>query len=111
MISDQGKLRLSWIFVAVAIVSAIVLFIGYSPVIASNDHEELLYMKNKGDIISLSELIAKAGLENERILEAELEREHGQLVYELEILDAGGRVYERYYNAITGELLNGYQED
>jgi uncharacterized membrane protein YkoI len=40
-----------------------------------------------------------------RVLEAELERKRGLWVYELKILDAGGRLFEVYLDAGTGAVL------
>jgi uncharacterized membrane protein YkoI len=87
--------------------------ISYSwlPAVASDDHNEVRDLKNRGEIISLSELISNAGLTQVKILEAELEREHGKLVYELEFLDAEGRVFEQYFDAITGEPLTEPRRD
>ena len=45
------------------------------------------------------------------VIEAELEDERGRRVYELELLGSDGRVYERYYDAVTGELLKEEPED
>ena len=109
--SEKRKFQLSWLFIAVAMLSGTLLLQGWSPAGASDDHEEVRDLRNKGEIIPLSILIKNAELENMKILEVELEREHGQMVYELEILDAEGRVHERYYNAVTGEPLNGLRED
>ena len=83
----------------------------WPPAIASDDHNEVRYLKNRGEIISLSELITNASLTEVKILEAELEREHGKLVYELEFLDAKGRVFEQYFDAITGEPLSEPRRD
>lgn len=109
--SEKRKFQLSRLFITAVALSVAVLFQGWSPAGASEDHEEVRDMRKKGEIIPLSVLIRNAELEDMKILEVELEREHGQMVYELEILDAEGRVYERYYNAVTGEPLNGYRED
>ena len=109
--SEQKKMRLSWVFVFFTLIAGYLLFNGMSPVIASDDHEQIRDMQDRGEIISLSELIDKAGLSEMKILEAELEREHGVLVYEIEFLDTEGRVHERYFNAITGEPLKGYRGD
>jgi uncharacterized membrane protein YkoI len=59
----------------------------------------------EGTILPLSELLAREELAGVRVIEAELEHEHGRAVYELELLHDNGRVYERYYDATTGEPL------
>jgi hypothetical protein len=73
--------------------------------LASPDHDEARLLRERGDIVPLAELLRHPSLASQRILEAELEYEHGRLVYELEILDADGRVRERYFDAATGEPL------
>ena len=40
-----------------------------------------------------------------KLLEVELEQEMGRWVYEFEILDDEGIVWELYYDAGTGELV------
>ncbi len=87
------------------------LFNGWTPVLASDDHSEARLMRERGDIMALSELINRSGLQSAKIIEAELEHEHGQPVYELELLDDQGRVFKHYYNAVTGERLKASQED
>lgn len=96
---------------ATAVIAVIVIFNAWLPVIASDDHDEARYLKNQGEIIELSELINKAGLQDMRVLEAELEREHGKMVYEIEFLDTDGRVYEQYFDAITGEPMSEPRRD
>ena len=93
------------------LIAGIVISYRWLPAIASDDHNEVRDLKNRGEIISLSELINNAGLADVKILEAELEREDGKLVYELEFLDAEGRVFEQYFDAITGEALTEPRRD
>ena len=40
-----------------------------------------------------------------RLLDLEVEREHGRIVYELEVVDEQGQVQEIYLDAQTGEWL------
>ena len=108
--SEHGSSRLSWVFVALLLVSAVVISQG-GPTAVAGDHEKAHELHDAGNIISLSELLQRPELAGQRIIEAELEDEHGSLVYELELLGNDGRVYERYYDAVTGELLKQEQED
>ena len=101
--SETGKKILSWVFVALIPVSAAVLLHGGPPAVASEDHDVVRALRRGGDILPLSELLAREELAGMRVLEAELEREHGLMVYELELLDEDGRVHERYYDATSGE--------
>ena len=73
---------------------------------ASGDHDVARTLRNGGEILPLAALLERPELRDQRIIEAELEREHGRAVYELEILNGDGRVYERYFDATTGEPLN-----
>ncbi|MFC1681083.1 PepSY domain-containing protein [Pseudomonadota bacterium] len=46
-----------------------------------------------------------------RLLDLEVEREHGRIVYELEVVDEQGQVQEIYLDAQTGEWLGQELED
>ena len=108
---ENIKNRYPRYLLAMAVIAGIVIFNAWLPVIASDDHEQARHLKNQGEIIELSELINKAGLQDMKILEAELEREHGKMVYEIEFLDTDGRVYEQYFDAISGEPLSEPRRD
>ena len=45
------------------------------------------------------------------LLEVELEGKHDRLIYELEVLSAGGQVRELEFDARSGELLHDEEED
>lgn len=102
---ETDKTRLSWVFVALAGLTVAALFFGGPPAGASDDHDAAQALRQGGETRPLSEILAREELAGMRVLEAELEREHGRLVYELELLDQAGRVHERYYDAATGEPL------
>lgn len=78
---------------------------------ASDVHDLVRQLRENDQIIGLSELIRHAGLQDVRILEAELESEYGRLVYELEFLDQHGRVYEQYFDATNGQPLSPPRRD
>jgi uncharacterized membrane protein YkoI len=109
--SESRVSGLSWLFVALALGSAVLVFRGAGPAAASGDHDEAHELRNAGNIIPLSELMGLPELAGQRVLEAELEREDGRMIYELELLDDAGRVHERYYDAVTGQPLRGSGED
>jgi uncharacterized membrane protein YkoI len=73
--------------------------------LASDDHDEARLLRERGDIMPLAELLRHPSLASHRVLEAELEYEHGRLVYELEVLEADGRIREHHFDAATGEPL------
>jgi len=62
--------------------------------------------------LSMEEAIAKAKTKFPgQVLETELENEHGQAVYEIEIASTNGVVTEIKVDAQTGELLSSEIED
>jgi uncharacterized membrane protein YkoI len=93
------------LFVALLFGVALVLFGGGPPPGAADDHEQARALRRDGDILPLAEVLRRPELAGLRVLEAELEREHDRLVYELELLDGQGRVQERYFDARTGQPL------
>jgi uncharacterized membrane protein YkoI len=103
--------RLAWVFVALALIVGGALFYGGPPAGASEDHDEAHELRLRGDVLPLAEIIDRAGLGGQRVIEADLERDDGRLVYELEVLDADGRVSKRYFDASSGEALGGHRED
>lgn len=109
--SEVTRSRFGWFFVALLIISGVVLFQGGSPAVASDDHDQARALRHAGDIVPLSELMQRPELAGRRVLEVKLEREHDSMVYELELLDESGRVEERYYDAVTGQLLKETRGD
>ncbi|CAA7615101.1 PepSY domain-containing protein [Magnetospirillum sp. UT-4] len=77
-----------------------------SPARADGDHDRARRALEEGRILPLADILARAGQTHPgRLIEAELEDEHGALVYELKLLGANGQVVKLYYDAATGELL------
>jgi uncharacterized membrane protein YkoI len=77
-----------------------------------DDHDTALELKESENILPLEEIIGKAkSIHPGRILETELERKGKAYVYELEILDQMGQVWEMKYDAKTGELIKDKQDD
>lgn len=109
--SEVTGSRFSWLFVALAVSGAATLSFADLPVAVSSDHDSVHEYRQRGDIVSLETLLRKAELRAYRVLEAELEKEHGRLVYELELLDDNGRVSKRYFDATSGEPLGETEFD
>lgn len=66
----------------------------------------------QGQILPLTEIIAHARTAQPgRILEVELKRKRDVWLYELEILDAQGQVWELLLDAGTGNVLKRKRED
>jgi uncharacterized membrane protein YkoI len=67
---------------------------------------------DQGDILSLEQILKNVRQHRVgRVLETELEEKRGELVYEVEILDNNGEVWEMKLDARSGILLEEEQED
>jgi uncharacterized membrane protein YkoI len=82
-----------------------------SAALASDDHERARKLVKQGDILPLETILQKLPPGSGSVLEVELEHEHGQFVYEIEVLSADGRVNEYIFKATDGELLGVKNED
>lgn len=74
--------------------------------VAGDDHEQARQLHDAGEIVSLDIIIItlrKQGIT--RILEAELEKEDGRWLYEVEYLDDAGKVDKAYFDARNGQVL------
>lgn len=75
------------------------------------DHEKARKLVQSGVILPLERVLAGHQRVREgRILEVELEKKHGILVYEIEVMDEQGRVMEFTFDAKTGHLRQEKQE-
>ncbi len=76
------------------------------PVQADEDHEQARRLKESGQILPLEKIIQSVQAQYPgRILEVELETKHDRYLYEVEILDKHGVVWELLYDAASGQLL------
>ena len=79
---------------------------------ADDDHIEARRLLDSGEILPLEEIIDNVRQTFPgRILDVELEREDGQIAYEVEILGEDGVVTEVYINARTGKVLSVKEDD
>ena len=85
------------------------------PMIASadkDDHERAKQLREAGDIVALEFILQKAQEKYPgKVLEVEIENEHDTVVYEIEILDKQGVVWELKFDARNGELIKSEKED
>lgn len=72
--------------------------------------KEVLVLMQQGKIQPLLTLLSQHNFAG-TLLDAELEREHGRLIYELEYLNDKGEVWEYELDAATGEILEQELED
>lgn len=79
---------------------------------ADEDADRARMLQQQGDILPLEQVIESAmAVKSGQILETELDEEDGRYVYELEILDDRGQVWELELDASTAELLELESED
>jgi len=79
--------------------------------VADDDHERARRLKEAGDILPLERIIEEARkIHSGHILEAELEVRRDSYVYDLEILDDKGVVWDMHFDAKTGRLLKEKME-
>ena len=79
---------------------------------ADDDYSEARQLRESGEILPLEVILKKLRLIHPgKILEVELEKEHGKIVYEIEILGKDGVVREIYMDARSGDLLSSEKDD
>ena len=76
------------------------------------DQDEALALRQQGVILPLEELLhqAMARHPGARLLEAELEKKHGQYAYEVELVTVEGVVREIKLDASTGALIKDEED-
>jgi uncharacterized membrane protein YkoI len=80
--------------------------------LADEDYGTARALVERGEILSLDQILAKAGQHLQgRILEIEVEQERGRYLYEIELLDNSGVVKELQIDAASGVLLKIERED
>lgn len=77
------------------------------------DQDEALRLRQEGVIQPLQQLLQQAlqRYPGARLLEAELEEEDDQYVYEVELLTEGGQVRELELDAVSGRVLKDEEDD
>lgn len=81
------------------------------PALADEEHDRVRQLMRDGEVAPLERIIETAREQYAgKILEAKLEHEHGRWLYELEMLGEDGRVWELYFDARSGELIERHPE-
>lgn len=89
----------------------LLLFLG-AAAYADDDHREARRLAAEGEIQPLVSILERIQAQQPgSILEVELERKKGRMIYEIEILDQQGTVWELKVDAVTGEILKHKVED
>lgn len=80
--------------------------------LAHDDSDRARLLKQQGNILPLEQIIdAAMAVKSGQILETEFDEDDGRYVYELEILDDNGHVWELELDATTAELIELESED
>lgn len=91
--------------------SVLVVFICIRPVLADTDYDTARKLREAGDILPLETILHKLNQTHPgKVLEVELEKKHGRVIYEIELLDANGKVWEFKVDPRSGEVLKQEEE-
>lgn len=95
-----------------AIIAGMLILSPVQPLQADDDHIEAKRLFNSGEIMALDDImkIIRQTYPG-KLLEVELEKEGGKIVYEVEILGADGIVREIYVDAKNGKLISMKVDD
>ena len=84
---------------------------GSSLVYAESDSDTARKLREAGDILPLETILHKLNQTHPgKVLEVEFEREHGKVIYEIEMLDDKGEVWQLKVDPRTGDILQKKQE-
>ncbi|WP_235272703.1 PepSY domain-containing protein [Methylotenera versatilis] len=73
---------------------------------AEEDYQLAKKLRQQGEILPLEKILAFArAKKNGEVLETEFEKKGGRYIYEVEILDIQGQVWELKLDAKTGQLI------
>jgi len=99
-------IRYRWPMLAVSILLACL------PAAADEDHELARKLRESGAILALEDIARQArAAKPGELLETELEKKHGRYIYEVEILDSAGQVWELKLDAANGRLISMERDD
>lgn len=104
-------MRASALLIAILASLAVGLLIAPAP-FGAESQDTARRAVEQGELVPLSRILANVEAEFPgRIIEVELERKRGRFVYEIEVLQADGRVLELLYDGRTGERLAARIDD
>lgn len=102
--------RLQW--VAVIATCAMALPAAYLTWADEDDAREAARLSKAGEILPLEKILERARAEHPgKVLETELDHEHGKYMYEVEILDDSGVVWKMKLDAKSGALIKSRRDD
>ena len=92
------------------IISLLIIF--SIPLFADDDHDEAKRLVESGEILALEVVLKKAReIQAGKVLEVELESKKNKYIYEIELLNADGTVFELKFDARTGKHLSTEKEN
>ncbi len=75
-----------------------------------SSHDRARRAMRNGEILTISEILDRVRSHAPgRVLDTELEHEHGRWIYEIKFLDPEGRLYELEVDARNGEILRRWE--
>lgn len=81
-----------------------------APARADGDHDRARAAVQAGEVLPLKTVLERVARSHPgEVLEVELESEDGRWVYEIKLLQAGGRLVKLEVDAATGEVLRSKQ--
>ncbi len=101
--------KISRLILPAAMIAILITGSGFA--LAEEGHHRAKRLKDAGDILPLEKIIEKAREKHTgTLLETELEERKGRFIYEIELLDKDGVVWELKFDAKTGDLLKMKEE-
>ena len=98
------------------LLAAAMLIVLHAPLYAHSDDEHAplsaRHLRERGEIVSLERIVEAAQtIHPGRLIRTEFEKEHGRYIYEIEMLDKDGTVWELKFDATTGAFIKQEIED
>ena len=94
------------------LLSAFMIISPLTVAMADDDYIEARRLLNSGEILPLEDILKNVRqIFSGKVLEVELEKEDGLIVYEIEILGGNGVIKEIYIDAKTGKQLFSKEDD
>ncbi len=86
--------------------------LAWPPAHADSDHDRARNAVQAGQVLPLKTVLERLEREHPgQVLEVELELEDGRWVYEVKLLQAGGRLVKLELDAASGEVLKRRERD
>ncbi len=99
-------------FIQIISASLVLLTLSTHITVADTDHNKAKQLLDAGEILSLEKILAKVSMQYPgHILEVELEIKKHIPVYEIDIIDDKGLVWELKVDAKTAEVIKRKQDD